>query len=106
MMADSAKKRAADSQATTDKKAALAAAEEDVETHAESKKASGLDLMAAEKFLGSLHAECDWLLKYYTIRKSAREGEIDALGKAKGVLSGAKFGLVQTSKVATASLGK
>ena len=41
----------------------------------------------------------DWLLKYYDERKSARTGEIDALGKAKAVLSGADYSLVQMSSV-------
>ena len=41
----------------------------------------------------------DWLLKYYDTRKSARDGEIDAMGKAKAVLSGADYSLVQTAAV-------
>ena len=37
-----------------------------------------------------------WLLKYFGVRAEARASEIDALGKAKAVLSGADFSLVQT----------
>merc|ERR1719359_773534 len=33
-------------------------------------------------------SECDWLLQYFDVRKEARTSEIDALGKAKAVLSG------------------
>ena len=47
--------------------------------------------MATDKFLGGLHAECDWLLKYFDVRESARDVEIDALRKAKAVLSGASY---------------
>ena len=38
----------------------------------------------------------DWLVKNFDNRQAARTGEIDALGKAKAVLSGADFSLVQT----------
>ncbi len=37
------------------------------------------------------------LLRYFEVRKEARTSEIDALGKAKAVLSGADYSLVQTS---------
>ena len=36
------------------------------------------------------------LIQYFDVRKAARNSEIDALGKAKAVLSGADFSLVQT----------
>jgi len=42
-----------------------------------------------------LHAECDWLVKYFDIRKQARDEEIEALKNAKAVLSGADFSLLQ-----------
>jgi chromosome segregation ATPase len=54
-------------------------------------KSTAAELMATDKFLGDLHAECDWLLKYFSVREEARSGEIDALGKAKAVLSGASY---------------
>ena len=37
------------------------------------------------------------LIQYFDVRKAARTSEIDALGKAKAVLSGADFSLMQTS---------
>jgi hypothetical protein len=43
----------------------------------------------------ALHQDCDWLLKNYDARVSARAQEIDALNSAKAILSGAKFGFVQ-----------
>ena len=55
--------------------------------------------MATEEYISQLHAECDWLIQYFDVRKEARTGEIDALGKAKAVLSGADFSLGQTKSV-------
>jgi len=53
--------------------------------------------MDTNKYISSLHGTCDWLLQYFDARKEARAGEVDALGKAKAVLNGADFSLVQTS---------
>ena len=53
--------------------------------------------MATVNYIEGLHKDCDWLLKNYDVRKSARAGESDALTKAKAVLSGADFSLVQTN---------
>merc|ERR1719375_2472197 len=36
-----------------------------------------------------LHGECDWTLKNFDARQKARLAEIEAIGKAKGILSGA-----------------
>jgi len=96
MMADSKEKRADDSKALSDKGSAKAAAEADL-TAAKSELAStSKELMATEKYISSLHAECDWLLKYFDVRAEARAGEVESLKKAKDVLSGADYSLVQT----------
>jgi len=47
--------------------------------------------MGTEKAIANLHGECDWLLKYFDVRKEARTGEIDSLKKAKDVLNGADY---------------
>jgi len=96
-MADSQEKRLLDSKAITDKQAAKAETETEKQTDEESKKSKTIEAMETAKYIGGLHADCDWLLKYYETRKEARTGEIDALGKAKDVLSGADYSLVQTS---------
>merc|ERR1719498_171881 len=98
-MADSSDKRALDSKAITDKSAAKAETESEVETNKDTKGSKMLEAMETAKYLGGLHEECDWLLKNFDARKAARSGEIDALGKAKAVLSGADYSLVQTSSV-------
>merc|ERR1712194_203799 len=33
------------------------------------------ELMATDKYISSLHAECDWLVQYFDVRKEARAGE-------------------------------
>jgi len=96
LMAESATKRADDSKSMSDKTATKASEEEALEKEQDSKAATGKELMATLKYIHSLHGECDWLLKYYDARSEAREGELDALGKAKAVLNGADFSLLQT----------
>mmetsp|Transcript_96879 Transcript_96879/g.177446 ORF Transcript_96879/g.177446 Transcript_96879/m.177446 type:complete len:707 (+) Transcript_96879:90-2210(+) len=94
-MADSAEKRATDSKTVTDKQSAKASAEADLIAAKTETEATTKELMATEKYVASLHAECDWLLKYFTVRAEARAGEIESLKKAKDVLSGADYSLVQ-----------
>merc|ERR550532_2386870 len=92
-MAESATKRADDSKAVSDKTAMKASEEEALTAEKE--------LMATLELIHSLHGECDWLLKYFDARAEARAGEIDALGKAKAVLSGADYSLLQTARRAS-----
>eukprot|EP00747_Dinoflagellata_sp_TGD_P152362 gnl/TRDRNA2_/TRDRNA2_177294_c3_seq12.p1 gnl/TRDRNA2_/TRDRNA2_177294_c3~~gnl/TRDRNA2_/TRDRNA2_177294_c3_seq12.p1 ORF type:complete len:201 (-),score=63.83 gnl/TRDRNA2_/TRDRNA2_177294_c3_seq12:76-597(-) len=79
-----------------DKTAHKADMEADLETATEDKTATSKELMATKQYIASLHGECDWLLQYFDQRKEARSSEIDAMGKAKAVLSGADYSLVQT----------
>merc|ERR1719172_367413 len=68
---------------------------------AESDKAeTEANLLAVEQELTSLkdlniglHADCDFLLKNFEIRQTARKEEMDAIVEAKAILSGADFGL-------------
>merc|ERR1719326_100515 len=80
LMQDSADKRAQDSKTLSDKQSAKASTEE--------------DLQATMKYIHDLHMECDWLIKYYDVRKEMRASEVDALGKAKAVLNGADYSLL------------
>jgi archaellum component FlaC len=99
LMADSAEKRAADSKSLSDKEALKADTEDELVKMQDEHKATVKELMATEEYISQLHAECDWLIQYFDVRKEARSGEVDALGKAKAVLSGADFSLVQTRSV-------
>merc|ERR1719473_1309765 len=80
-MADASEKRAQDSKAITDKNSAKAETETELQSNTESKKSKTIEAMETAKYIGGLHEECDWLLKYFDARKAARSGEIDALGK-------------------------
>merc|ERR1719364_435321 len=104
MLKDSAEKRATDSKALTEKSAAKAGLQEDIESDTDAKAATVKELMATEQYISSLHAECDWLLQYFDTRKEARAGEIESLSTAKAVLSGADFSLLQRQVQAMCSL--
>merc|ERR1719207_332873 len=97
-MKDAAEKRTTDSKALADKGKAKAETEASLEANKEEKKATTKTLMATFEYIQSLHAECDWLLQYFQVRKEARAGEIDSLKNAKAVLSGADFSLIETAR--------
>jgi len=92
-MDDAGAKRAEDSKSMTDKEGALADTQDALVSNKEALKNKNFEQMETEKYLGELHEECDWLMKYYDVRKEARTGEIDAMGKAKDVLNGADYSL-------------
>merc|ERR1719361_1432340 len=94
MLSESKEKRAMDSASLTDKEAAKAQLEGDLQARADAKGSHEQELMATNEYIHSLHAQCDWLLKYFDVRKQARVDEIDALSKAKAVLSGADYSLL------------
>jgi len=99
MMKDAATKRAEDAKTLADKEAALADNQASLEKNTEAKASATQELGATNQYIQSLHNECDWLLQYFDVRKEARTSEIDALGKAKAVLSGADFSFVQMKTV-------
>jgi septal ring factor EnvC (AmiA/AmiB activator) len=90
-MADAKDKRAADSKSMSDAEGSLAETDEQMVTDKGTLKDKNTELMETDKYLSGLHADCDFLLKYYDMRKEARTGEIDAMGKAKDVLNGANY---------------
>merc|ERR1719272_765904 len=96
LMGQSATKRADDSKTITEKTAAKAEMETELQESNDSKAADTEVLKATNDYIQSLHAECDFLLEYYQQRKEARASEIDAMGKAKAVVNGADYSLVQT----------
>jgi hypothetical protein len=98
MMKDSAEKRVMDTKALADKGASKAGLEADLEASKSEKKATTKELAATLEYIASLHSECDWLLQYFETRKEARSGEVDSLVKAKAVLSGADYSLIQKSR--------
>jgi len=97
-MRDAAEKRATDTQTLADKGKAKAQLNADMEANTEEKAATSKTLMATLEYIQSLHAECDWLLQYFEVRKEARAGEVESLTNAKAVLSGADFSLLEVQQ--------
>lgn len=95
LMKDAQEKRTENSKSLADKEAARADLKNSLETSTADKVSTEKEHSALLQYIQSLHGECDWLLKYFDVRKEARASEVDALGKAKAVLNGADFSLVQ-----------
>jgi len=96
MMTESSEKRTTDSTSLQEKTSSKADMETALEESKAHKKSAQREVLATAKYISNLHGECDWLIQYYDVRKEARTGETDAITKAKAVLSGADFSLVQT----------
>lgn len=97
MLADSSAKRSDDTKSLSDKGAAKADTEAALQGHEDDHKSASKEHLATLQVIHATHAECDFLLQYFSMRKEARTGEIDSLVKAKAVLSGADFSLLQTN---------
>merc|ERR1719284_1939173 len=97
-MKDAAEKRATDTKSLADKQKAKAETAAEREANTEEKAATEKTHMATLEHIQALHAECDWLLQYFEVRKEARAGEVESLKTAKSVLSGADFSLLETSR--------
>merc|ERR1719183_1218907 len=98
LMSDSAAKRKADTESLLQKESEKASTEEALEAEKENHGDLTKELLATAEYLASVHGDCDWLLKFFDVRKEARAGEIDALTKAKAVLSGADYSLLQSKR--------
>merc|ERR1711959_76490 len=94
-MSDSAEKRASDTKSIGEKESAKADMQAALTAHGEELKSQKKEMMATLEVISALHGECDWLLQYFDVRKEARAGEIGAITKAKAVLSGAGYSLLQ-----------
>jgi len=66
-------------------------AEADLVTANEDKEeiSNQLDMLSLENM--DLHKTCDFVVKNFEIRQTARDEEIEGLKQAKAILSGAKF---------------
>merc|ERR1719330_2092645 len=78
LIADSAAKRTADSQSLNEKSPAKADATAALESHTDAREQGAKELMATDKYISSLHGECDWLLKYLSDATAALESHTDA----------------------------
>jgi len=104
MLADSKDKRATDSKAIAEKEAGKADTEEALQNHEQEKASTTKELMGVLETIQALHGECDWLVQNFDVRKEARTNEVDSLTKAKAVLSGADYSLLQSKTRHTRSL--
>merc|ERR1719453_1679296 len=68
-----------------------AKAEDDKTKAEESRDMILLDLEQLANEAADLHKACDYVLKNFDIRQTARDEEVEALKQAKAILSGAKF---------------
>merc|ERR1719382_1972804 len=57
----------------------------------EAKESVLLELEQLSNYNAQLHASCDFVLKNFELRQTARDEEVEALRQAKAILSGAKF---------------
>jgi len=97
LMKSSAKDRAAHGKALTESVLEKAELEAALKSHKDAEQANNKDTQATSQYEMQLHADCDWLLQYFTMRTDARSSEVDALVNAKAVLSGANYALVEAS---------
>jgi len=68
-----------------------AKAETDLTQASEDKEAVLLELEQLSNYNAELHQSCDFVMKNFEIRQTARDEEIEALKQAKAILSGADF---------------
>merc|ERR1719217_1315767 len=98
MVLDAADKRAADTASVEEKTSVKAGLEDEIVKNGDQKASEEAELMATKQYIADLHADCDWLISNFDTRKEARTNEIDALKKARAVLSGADYSLLQVGR--------
>jgi hypothetical protein len=75
-----------------------ARSEEDLVQANTEKESVLIELEQLSNYNAELHASCDFLIKNFEIRQTARDEEVEALKQAKAILSGADFeALIQSS---------
>merc|ERR1712151_504350 len=74
-----------------EKSAARAKAEAELVETKENKEDTLLELEQLSNYNAELHQSCDFVMKNFDVRQTARDEEIEALKQAKAILSGAKF---------------
>lgn len=88
-IADTTKAIANRQRSITNKSSTKAQAEEDKASANGSLKGTLKELEKLSSYNGELHQSCDFVIKNFEIRQSARDQEVEALQQAKSILSGA-----------------
>merc|ERR1719178_58212 len=91
LMADSQKTRAQNVESITADEAAKADLDTKIESTKQKKTSQEAELSNIKGYITQLHANCDFLIENYDLRKAARVNEVESLKNAKSVLSGANF---------------
>jgi hypothetical protein len=81
----------ADRVAIAEKEKQRTSTEADKSETEEAQLANQASLDKLNELLTGLHAQCDYIIKYFDIRQTARAEEMDAIEEAKAILSGADF---------------
>jgi hypothetical protein len=97
-MFDAKETRTADAKLLGEKMSAKAETDAALEGHTEDKLSASKELMGNGEYIASLHSDCDWLLQHHDQRKEARADEVDAMKKAKDVLNGADYSLLEVKR--------
>eukprot|EP00930_Biecheleria_cincta_P055027 TRINITY_DN413_c0_g1_i1.p1 TRINITY_DN413_c0_g1~~TRINITY_DN413_c0_g1_i1.p1 ORF type:complete len:690 (-),score=247.10 TRINITY_DN413_c0_g1_i1:133-2202(-) len=99
LVADAKEKRQEDLKDAQHKAQVKADLEHDSEEDGQEKAATEKEQQAAMVYTEDLHKECDWILANFDIRLQARGEEIESLKRAKAVLAGADYSLLQVASV-------
>jgi len=75
----------------TNKSEDKAKAEEELVDTKDAKEAAMLELEQLSNYNAELHQSCDFVMKNFDLRQTARDEEVEALKQAKAILSGANF---------------
>merc|ERR1719217_596244 len=74
-----------------DTNASIEEKQKDIINKSEDKENVIIELEQLSNENADLHKSCDFVVKNFEIRQTARDEEIEALKQAKAILSGAKF---------------
>merc|ERR1719240_75702 len=91
LMSESQESRATMVQSVTTKEVAKADLDTKIEATKEKESSEEAQLASLKQTIAQLHADCDFIVENYDLRKTARETEVEGLKNAKSVLSGANF---------------
>merc|ERR1719321_1459538 len=86
LMSDSQASRAEMVESITAKEAAKAELDTSIVATKDKKASQEADLANVKQYLVELHAQCDFIIENYDMRKAARENEVEGLKNAKSVL--------------------
>lgn len=92
-----AEKRDTDAKSVAEKEGQKAELESSLQKSGQELKDKQREFKGNTEYIAGLHRDCDWLLENFGVRKEARAAEVEALHRAKAILSGSDYSLVQAS---------